>query len=193
MTVRCQDNASVGVTFRDRFSFDADSVHFAVKLRAPGLTARVDEVVAWIWDSDLTAFLEELATDYQEWDGERSWHTNDRDLTVSAAFRSGGYVGHPGLAAVAAGRRRLGRLGDHLAGGRRADDFPRGRCPGLPRRGAPVTSDMRNSARRAPSHREALPSCAYSGRITRVGARPVRRGRDESAGGRSGGRRAQRR
>ncbi|GHC27394.1 hypothetical protein GCM10010348_61740 [Streptomyces anthocyanicus] len=49
------------VTFCDRFSFDADSVHFAVELRAPGLTARVDEVVAWIWDSDLTTFLEGLA------------------------------------------------------------------------------------------------------------------------------------
>ncbi|MFE7705828.1 DUF6228 family protein [Streptomyces sp. NPDC057486] len=93
VTIRCQDNAFVGVTFCDRFSFDADSVHYAVELRAPGLTARVDEVVAWIWDNDLTAFLEELATDYQGWDGERSWQTNDRDLTVSAAFRSGGYVG----------------------------------------------------------------------------------------------------
>ncbi|MET7288026.1 DUF6228 family protein [Streptomyces sp. NPDC005573] len=93
VTIRCQNNASVSVTFCDRFSFDSDSVHYAVELRAPGLTARVDEVVAWIWDSDLTAFLEELATDYQGWDGERSWHTNDRDLTASAAFRSGGYVG----------------------------------------------------------------------------------------------------
>ncbi|MEV1010087.1 DUF6228 family protein [Streptomyces sp. NPDC049881] len=93
VTVRCQDNVSVGVTFRDRFSFDADSVHYAVELRAPGLTARVDEVVAWIWDSDLTAFLDALATDYRGWDGERSWHTHDRDLTVAAAFRSGGHVG----------------------------------------------------------------------------------------------------
>ncbi|MFI6287978.1 hypothetical protein ACIBCM_25060 [Streptomyces sp. NPDC051018] len=33
-TIRCQGNASVGVTFRDRFSFDADSAHFAVELRA---------------------------------------------------------------------------------------------------------------------------------------------------------------
>lgn len=93
VTIRCQDNASVGVTFCDRFSFDADSLHYAVELRAPGLTARVDEVVAWIWDSGLTAFLQGLATDYRGWDGERSWHTDDRDLTVSAAFRSGGYVG----------------------------------------------------------------------------------------------------
>ncbi|MGW3197218.1 DUF6228 family protein [Streptomyces sp. NPDC001118] len=93
VTIRCQDNTCVGVTFCDRFSFDADSVHYAVELRAPGLTARVNEVVAWIWDSDLTAFLEELAADYRGWDGERSWQTNDRDLTVSAVFRSGGHVG----------------------------------------------------------------------------------------------------
>ncbi|MFF7238433.1 DUF6228 family protein [Streptomyces collinus] len=93
VTIRCQDNASVGVAFCDRFSFDADSVHYAVELRAPGLTARVDEVVAWIWDSDLTTFLDALAADYRGWDGERSWQTNDRDLTVSAVFRSGGHVG----------------------------------------------------------------------------------------------------
>ncbi|MEU7030492.1 DUF6228 family protein [Streptomyces sp. NPDC046275] len=93
VTIRCQDNPSVGVTFCDRFSFDADSVHYALELRAPGLTARVDEVVAWIWDSDLTTFLEELAADYRGWDGERSWQTDDRDLTLSAVFRSGGYVG----------------------------------------------------------------------------------------------------
>ncbi|MFJ9823261.1 DUF6228 family protein [Streptomyces sp. NPDC101160] len=93
VTIRCQDNSSVGVTFCDRFSFDADSVHYAVELRAPGLSARVNEVVAWIWDGDLTTFLEELAADYRGWDGERSWQTNDRDLTVSAVFRSGGYVG----------------------------------------------------------------------------------------------------
>jgi hypothetical protein len=57
VTIRCQDNSSVGVRFTDRFSFDEDSVHYAVELRAPRLTARVDEVVAWIRDSDLAPFL----------------------------------------------------------------------------------------------------------------------------------------
>ncbi|MEU9646840.1 DUF6228 family protein [Streptomyces sp. NPDC048188] len=57
------------------------------------MAARVNEVVAWIWDSDLVPFLEELAADYRGWDGERSWQTNDRDLAVSAVFRSGGHVG----------------------------------------------------------------------------------------------------
>ncbi|WP_367139424.1 MULTISPECIES: DUF6228 family protein [Streptomyces] len=43
--------------------------------------------------SDLAPFLEELAADYRGWDGVRSWQTNDRDLAVSAVFRSGGHVG----------------------------------------------------------------------------------------------------
>ncbi|MFJ4839374.1 DUF6228 family protein [Streptomyces sp. NPDC088746] len=93
VTIRCQDNACVGIAFCDRFSFDADSVHYAVELEAPGLTARVNEVVAWIWDRDLAPFLEGLAADYRGWDGERNWQTIDRDLAVTAVFRSGGYVG----------------------------------------------------------------------------------------------------
>ncbi|MFI2765740.1 DUF6228 family protein [Streptomyces echinatus] len=48
---------------------------------------RVDQCVAF------AGFLDELVADYRRWDGERSWQTNDRDLTVSAVFRSGGYVG----------------------------------------------------------------------------------------------------
>ncbi|MFD6421826.1 DUF6228 family protein [Streptomyces sp. NPDC060198] len=93
VSIRCQDNASVTVTLRGRSSSDADSVRYSVELRAPGLAARVDEVVAWAGDNGLAAFLEELAADYRGWKGDRSWHTDDRDLTVSAVFRSGGYVG----------------------------------------------------------------------------------------------------
>ncbi|WP_236241429.1 DUF6228 family protein [Streptomyces sp. CC228A] len=93
VTVRCQDNSSVSVAFCDRFSFDQDSVHYAVEARAPGLIARVNEVVAWICDNDLTTFLDALAADYWGWAGERTWHTMDRDLAVSAVFRSGGYIG----------------------------------------------------------------------------------------------------
>ena len=93
VTIRCQDNSSVDVTFCDRFSFDADSVHYAVELRAPGLTARVNEVVAWGWDGDLAPFLEGLVADYRGWDGERTWQTHDQDLRISAVFRSGGHVG----------------------------------------------------------------------------------------------------
>ncbi|MYS21269.1 hypothetical protein GTW78_13840 [Streptomyces sp. SID4948] len=93
VTVRCQDNPSVSARFCDRFSFDQDSVHYAFELTAPGLAARGNEVVAWIWDDDLASFLDELAADFRGWDGERIWHTDDRDLAVSAVFRSGGYVG----------------------------------------------------------------------------------------------------
>ncbi|MEI5008136.1 DUF6228 family protein [Streptomyces sp. PmtA] len=35
----------------------------------------------------------DLAADHQGWDGERRWQTDDRDLIVSAVFRSGGHVG----------------------------------------------------------------------------------------------------
>lgn len=93
VTVRCKDNMSVGVRFCDRFIVDADSVHYAVELEAPGLTARVDEVVAWIWDRDLAPFLDELVADCRGWEGERNWHTHDRDLAVSAVFHTGGHVG----------------------------------------------------------------------------------------------------
>lgn len=93
VTVRCQDNPAVGVEFCDRFSFDEDSVHYAVELWAPGLAARVNEVVAWNWDSDLVPFLEGLAGDYRGWNGERAWQTNDQDVAVTAVFRSGGHVG----------------------------------------------------------------------------------------------------
>ncbi|MFH8253950.1 DUF6228 family protein [Streptomyces roseolus] len=91
--IRCQENASVGVRLRDRFDFDADSVRYAVELRAPGLTARADEVVAWKGDGGLAPFLGALAADYRGWDGERTWRTDDRDLAVSAVFRSRGHVG----------------------------------------------------------------------------------------------------
>ncbi|MFE0737736.1 DUF6228 family protein [Streptomyces sp. NPDC058855] len=93
VVIRCADRPAVGVRFRDRFSFDADSVHYAVEAWAPGLTARVDEVVAWPWDRGLAPFLEELAADFRGWEGERTWGTHDRDLSVAAVFSSGGHVG----------------------------------------------------------------------------------------------------
>ncbi|MEU2549016.1 DUF6228 family protein [Streptomyces roseolus] len=93
MLIRCQENASAGVRLCDRFDFDADSVRYAVELRAPGLTARADGVVAWKRGSGLVLFLDALAADYRGGDGERTWQTDDRDLAVSAVFRSRGYVG----------------------------------------------------------------------------------------------------
>ncbi|MFD8483602.1 DUF6228 family protein [Kitasatospora sp. NPDC059673] len=93
VTVRCQNNRSVSVRLCDSSRPDEDRVQYAVEASAPGLTMRVDEVVAWNWGADLAPFLEGLAADFRGWDGQRVWQTNDRDLTISAVFRSGGHVG----------------------------------------------------------------------------------------------------
>ncbi|MGW2343153.1 DUF6228 family protein [Streptomyces sp. NPDC001661] len=93
LTIHCRDVRTVSVRFSDRFSFDQDSVHYAVELKAPGLSARSEEIVAWVWDSDLVTFLEKLATDFRGWSDARVWQNDDRDLTVAATFRSGGHVG----------------------------------------------------------------------------------------------------
>ncbi|MGW6860056.1 DUF6228 family protein [Streptomyces xanthophaeus] len=94
VTIRCQDNSSVGVVFRDRSTSDDYCVRYAVEVQAPGMGARLDEAVAWIGDkTDLAPFLERLAGDFTGWEGERCWETNDRDLAVSAVFRHGGHVG----------------------------------------------------------------------------------------------------
>ncbi|THA29640.1 hypothetical protein E6W17_39110 [Streptomyces sp. A1547] len=94
MIIRCQDNLSVGISFRDRSSSDNHCVHYAVEVRAPGLSARLDEAVAWIGNNgDLAPFLERLAGNFTGWDGEQRWETDAHDLAVSAVFRPGGYVG----------------------------------------------------------------------------------------------------
>ncbi|RGD57740.1 hypothetical protein DR950_08015 [Kitasatospora xanthocidica] len=93
VTVRCQDNRAVTVRLRAPSRPDEDRVRYAVEASAPGLAIRVDEVVAWNRGAGLAAFLEELAADFRGWDGQRVWQTDDRDLTVSAVFRSGGHVG----------------------------------------------------------------------------------------------------
>ncbi|WP_418957824.1 DUF6228 family protein [Streptomyces tritici] len=93
VTIPCRDNPAVGVRLCDARDAGRDAVHHAVEARAPGLAARLDEVVAWTWGGDgLAAFLERLAAEYRGWDGERSWETDDGDLAVSV-FRSGGLVG----------------------------------------------------------------------------------------------------
>ncbi|MFJ6793690.1 DUF6228 family protein [Streptomyces sp. NPDC091268] len=94
VTVRCQDNASVSVRFSDPERSDDRCVSYAIEVRAAGLSARLDDAVAWIGGAgELAPFLEELAEDFAGWEGERHWETNDHDLSVAAVFRSGGYVG----------------------------------------------------------------------------------------------------
>lgn len=93
VTLRCLDNRAVGIRFSDRAHVDADCAHYAVELWAPGLSSRVDGVVAWIRDADLASFLDRLVVDFHGWDGARTWQTIDKDLALSAVFRSGGHVG----------------------------------------------------------------------------------------------------
>jgi hypothetical protein len=92
--VRCTDSDSV-VRFSHRRRADKDSVYYSIEALAPNLSARVEEIVAAGWQSapDLPGFLESLAGDFHGWSGERTWHTLDRDLTISAVFHSGGHVG----------------------------------------------------------------------------------------------------
>lgn len=94
VTIRCIDSGTV-VRLCDRRRLDHASVHYTVEVCAPGLSARVDEAVAVAWDPapDLPAFLGGLAEDFRGWSGERQWHSLERDLAVTAVFRSGGHVG----------------------------------------------------------------------------------------------------
>lgn len=93
VTVRCQNDRSVSVRLCDPSQPDGDRVQYAVEASAPGLATRVDGVVAWKWGAGLAHFLEELAADFRGWEGPRLWQSGNRDLTISAVFRSGGHVG----------------------------------------------------------------------------------------------------
>jgi hypothetical protein len=92
VTVRCGEHTAVSVRFFDRRREDRDSVHFVIEAHAPGLHARLEDVIAWIWDQDLARFLQQLADDFRGWRGERVWKTNDDDLALRAVFVSGGHV-----------------------------------------------------------------------------------------------------
>ncbi|MFI9587219.1 DUF6228 family protein [Streptomyces sp. NPDC052236] len=61
-------------------------------VRARGEWASV-EVSARTWRGDgLESFLAELAEDFRGWDGARTWHSLERDLTLSAEHGPEGYV-----------------------------------------------------------------------------------------------------
>lgn len=94
VVIRCIDSDTV-VRLCERWRLDEDSIHYAVEACAPGLSARVDEAVSAVWEGapDLPAFLEALAEDFRGWSGVRTWQSLESDLTITAAFRSGGHVG----------------------------------------------------------------------------------------------------
>ncbi|MGW4814927.1 DUF6228 family protein [Kitasatospora cineracea] len=89
--VRCGRNRGVGVLLTDRQEEDG-VLRFAVELRAPGLAARLPQVVDLGPDGGLPGFLAALAADFRGWEGEREWRTPDRDLTLRAVFHSGGHT-----------------------------------------------------------------------------------------------------
>lgn len=100
--VRCNDDPSTWIRLRGAVSPDDEVVahytasrlvHYTVEIHAPGMAARLDRVVGWTGEAtEIDGFLTDLARDFGGWDGERRWHTDDRDLTVTAVFRSGGRI-----------------------------------------------------------------------------------------------------
>ncbi|WP_406642442.1 DUF6228 family protein [Amycolatopsis sp. WGS_07] len=63
---------------------------FTVRAQAPGLDARLEGVTNYVTGRGLARFLDGL--DFRGWEGERRWVNADRDLIVSATFRSGGHI-----------------------------------------------------------------------------------------------------
>lgn len=63
---------------------------FLVRARGEWVSVEVS-VRTWVGDG-LDLFLLELAEDFRGWDGARTWHSLERDLTLSADHGSGGYV-----------------------------------------------------------------------------------------------------
>jgi hypothetical protein len=72
------------------FGDDDPTLDFLVK--AHGQWVNIETLVR-TWDGDgLHAFLSSLAEEFRGWDGARAWRSLERDLTVSAEHRPGGYV-----------------------------------------------------------------------------------------------------
>ncbi|MGW1429278.1 DUF6228 family protein [Streptomyces sp. NPDC002431] len=61
-------------------------------MKARGQWGSVETLVP-TWDGNgLNTFLFSLAEDFCGWEGARGWRSPERDLTISAEHRSGGYV-----------------------------------------------------------------------------------------------------
>ncbi|MGW7537435.1 DUF6228 family protein [Amycolatopsis sp. NPDC054798] len=83
----------VSVRFGERHAADHHldrRLFFAVRLQGPGIDARLESVTNYVTGRGLARFLDGL--DFRGWEGERRWVNADRDLTVSATYRSGGRI-----------------------------------------------------------------------------------------------------
>ncbi|WP_324618409.1 DUF6228 family protein [Streptomyces sp. RTd22] len=69
---------------------DDPTLDFLVKARGQWVSI---ETLVRTWNGDgLDTFLSSLAEDFRGWEGERAWRSLERDLTISAEHRPGGYV-----------------------------------------------------------------------------------------------------
>ncbi|MCB5177991.1 DUF6228 family protein [Streptomyces antimicrobicus] len=92
LVVRSPTTPTTYVRFSDWARLDEHEITLAVEVEADGLRARLDSVHVSVWDraGDLTEFLDDLATDFRGWEGERTWVTHH--LVLTATFRTGGHV-----------------------------------------------------------------------------------------------------
>ncbi|MFF5391874.1 DUF6228 family protein [Streptomyces sp. NPDC013012] len=66
------------------------ALDFLVKARGQWVSI---ETLVRTWDGDgLDTFLSSPAEDFRGWEGARGWRSLERDLTISAEHRPGGYV-----------------------------------------------------------------------------------------------------
>ena len=95
LAVRVGDPGSrpVHLLFSERarpFGSDDPTLDFLVKARGQWVST---ETLVRTWGGDgLAPFLSSLAEDFRGWDGPRTWHSLEHDLTISAEHRPGGYV-----------------------------------------------------------------------------------------------------
>ncbi|MFJ2407454.1 DUF6228 family protein [Streptomyces xanthochromogenes] len=69
---------------------DDPTLDFIVRARSRWVSI---ETLVRTWDGDgLDSFLSSLAEDFRGWEGARTWHSLEYDLSLSAEHRSGGHV-----------------------------------------------------------------------------------------------------
>jgi hypothetical protein len=89
--IRCQEDHDTAVRLHSRYFPDASGLGFSIDAQAGGVHAQLPGVEVWVWDNAwLPDFIDQLASDYRGWVGERTWHTNH--LSVRAGFHAGGHV-----------------------------------------------------------------------------------------------------